>query len=480
MRSRVGIGTDRVTRRGIAVAVLLAVVGAAAGFAYGHTAESTQEATAVVLVHPTEGNPFNPESGDDLVNLATEAELVTSDAVGRAVARQELGVSPVDVLADVAVVVPPNTQLLQITVRHHDGEVARSRAQTFADSYLDYRRTRTTSALFDRSAQVSERTRVVEANLADAAERLAELGPQAPERPQLEQRVDVLTVQAAQLRTENAAIRATAREPGEVVTPAAIAGEGPLAATTWATGAGALLGLAAAAGLAVARVRGSDRIDSAADLAAADQEVVGRADQPTEVRARILLADPRRPLAVLVAGTEAGSTPSADRARALAESFARARLETVHLDLAPQGWRTAVRWSVGGDRPRSGLLDVLHEVAVVDDVLTPTGPHLYTVGLGTTPPVAGSLADLVAGPSVAGIFDDLRKRSDLVIITGTDMTDPATHQLLAHVDLLIPWVVAGVSTTAGLAHTKDLAGAAGVACAGVVFEPDTPSRRVVT
>lgn len=467
MPSLAGTDRSRMLRRATALALLLGLAGAGAGFAYGHASETSHEAVAVVLVHPTEGNPFSPESGDDLVNLATEAELVTSDAVGRAVARQEPGVALPDVLGAVSVVVPANTQLLEITVTHRDAGLARERAQSFADSYLDYRRTRTTSTLFDRAAQVTEQTRVAEASLTDAVARLSKLGPLAPERPQLEQQVDVLTAQVAQLRTEQAAVRATAREPGEVITPAALSGVGPLATTTWATAAGALVGIAGGVAWTLARVRRGDRVDALADLTAAGHDVLGHADKPTEVRARVLVSDPRRPLVVLVAGTDAGTSPSVPRAEELAHCFARAQLETVHLDLAP---RTEVLGT--------GLVDVLHEVAVVDDALKHTAPHLSTVVATGGAPVAADLNDLVAAPAAAGVFDDLRKRCDVVLITGVDMADPVAHQLLAHVDLLVPWVTARRSTVAGLQHAMELARAAGVDSSGVVYDPARPARQV--
>ncbi len=52
------------------------------------------KATATVLVSPLEGNPYSPDGrGDDLVNLQTEAQLVTTDRVSK-IAGQKLGHEP--------------------------------------------------------------------------------------------------------------------------------------------------------------------------------------------------------------------------------------------------------------------------------------------------------------------------------------------------------------------------------------------------
>ena len=51
------------------------------------------EATAVILLNPTEGNPFAPDStaGVNLVDLETEAQLVLSDEVAGLVADRRDG-----------------------------------------------------------------------------------------------------------------------------------------------------------------------------------------------------------------------------------------------------------------------------------------------------------------------------------------------------------------------------------------------------
>ncbi|QYJ04209.1 hypothetical protein KUV85_00580 [Nocardioides panacisoli] len=473
MESSVSSGAARWIRWGAVLTLLLGVAGAGAGYVYGRSADRMHEAEAVVLVHPSEGNPFSPGTGDDLVNLTTESELVTADAVAEAVARKETGVTADDVLASVSTVVPANTQLIRITVTHPDQQVATARAQAFADSYLDYRATRTTSALFDQGAHLAEQERTAEKSLAAAFDQLASLTPSTPARARVEQQIDVLSAQLAQLRTDQATVRSAAVEPGEVITPAAAAAAGPLPATVWATGAGALLGVAMAVGLTAARVRRRDVVDGRADLEAADHEVLGTPDDLTQVRARLLVAAPQRPLVCLAAGTSAGSPMTATQAAELAACFARSRWETIHVDLDPQA----------GTDPASvlpsrllGLREVLRDEASIDDALAVQGPHLHRlhVGAGVVPE---DLPDLVGGPTMGAIFDELRKRADFVLVSGPDLSDPGAHQLLAHVDCVLPWIVRRCSTLGELDAATTVASAAGVPVVGAVYDAGrSPAR----
>jgi succinoglycan biosynthesis transport protein ExoP len=479
-------GRGALLRRSAGLAVALGLLGGAAGAWAGHGRDAVHEATSVILLDPLEGNPFSPDRGDDLVNLATEAELVTSDAVGRAVAGEVGADDPADVLSGVSVEVPVNTQLLRITVAHPDAAVAVTRAQAFAQAYLDYRATRTESAVFDRGAHLAEQTRAAEASLARRFEQLESTLPGQPRRTQLEQQIEVLTVQLAQLRTEQAALRTTGQQPGEVVTPAAVDAAGPVPMTVAGAAAGALAGVALAVGLTAARIRREGRISTALDLTSAGYDVLGGAEEPDAVRARVLVAQPGRPLVLLLAGVGPAGDEEPYAAAAIAASFARARLETIHVDLSgrravpePTDAEPAEVSAEESEEPDAlgdrgpGLLDVLQEIAAVDDALTSVAPHLQRMTVGDTP-VVGDLDDLAAAPGMPPLFADLRKRADVVVVSGTALPAPVTQLLLLQADTVVLWATRHRTRYADLDESAELVRGAGVTLGGVVYDAGRP------
>ena len=71
-------------RRSAILILVLVATGTALGVAAGLRRAEDHTARASILVSPLDGNPFYPSGrGDDLINLETEAQLVTSDSVAR-------------------------------------------------------------------------------------------------------------------------------------------------------------------------------------------------------------------------------------------------------------------------------------------------------------------------------------------------------------------------------------------------------------
>lgn len=469
MRSFVSSGTPRRVAAGAVLLGVLVGVGALAGYVYGLAEDRSHEAEAVVLVHPSEGNPFSPDSGDDLVNLTTEAELVAADAVAVAVARLEPGLTPAEAIENLSTSVPVNTQLIRITVTATDPTVATGRAQAFAETYLDYRTTRTTSAIFDRGAHLAEQERAAESDLAARFDRLSALPPNTPVRSRVEQQTDVLTAELAQLRTEQAALRSTVAEPGEIITPAAPVATFPVPATVWAPAAGGSLALLIGVGGLVARARRKEVVEDLVDLEAADLEVWGTPDRLSDLRGRMLAATAQRPLVCLVAGAGAAG-PTIPVATDLALCLGRAGWETIHVDLGnPVASPAEERASVGG----LGLVDVMRDRVTVEEALVPLGPHLHQLGLGTEVS-AEQLPDLLGAAALAEVIGQLRKRADLVVITGVDLTQPSTEPLLRHVDAVALWVRRRRATLGEVRACASLVRGAGVETLGVVYDPHGP------
>ena len=228
-----------------------ALLGALAGSAVGLLREDAYVASSTVLVTPLEGNPYSPiGSGDDLLNLETEAQLVVSDAVTLAVA-EAVGEDAQELQDRVTVEVPENTQILRVSYRDPDEDTAVDSAQAFAEVYLDNRVERSESALSRQNQDLGGQIRALNRDLRSLNAQRRQGGDAVGTVTR--ERITALTTQIVELQTERAQLRETALDPGQVVNPAIEGTRFPL--PSWSLGllaglvVGALLG--AFAGVAV-------------------------------------------------------------------------------------------------------------------------------------------------------------------------------------------------------------------------------------
>lgn len=452
-------------RARLALGVLLVALGAVAGTAWASYAGREHVATATILLHPLEGNAYSPGGrGDDLVNLETEAQVLRSDAVAQAVLRR-LGSSgtPAGLLARVSVVVPPNTQLLEISVRADDDATAAERASAFAGVYLAFRQSRTESSIFGRTSRLEELVKVREGERKAALDRLERLSPAAPERRLLEQQVQEIVVQIGSLRAQLATAQAIGRDPGQVVTPGHVASPGPMAdpLTMALVGGGATLLL----GLAVVVVRsGRSALTVVGDAAAvvecgllplgavarpvaADDAVIARA------RSVVLAVGPDRPLVVTVAPVTSGVPATFD---ALVEAFANARYEVVAIDLARLPDRVA-------------LAELVLQRASASDVLVPVGEFRSHLRPLDDLSDDGGFADLVASTQMRHCLEDLAKRADLVLVSAPGLRTPVGRALLSASRTVVLEARTAVVTRTDLTEVVEEADRLGGHIAGVLL-----------
>jgi hypothetical protein len=448
-------------RRGLVVVVACTLPGVAAGVWWGDRTEAVHEATAVILVNPLEGNPFSPDgTGDELVNLETEAHLVTSDSVGRLVGRRTGGDTPLgELLAGISVTVPPNTQILQITARAAASADAVERAQAFAETYLAYRQARSESELFDRAAQVQEQIGERNAELRRTATALDAAAARSPQALLLQQELAEITSQIGQLRTQRAVLETQPANPGQVVTPAAVPSSALPGWTVLGGVAGGALGLGCAIAMVTVRARRDPRISDVEDLvellAVVDVPYLGPSDQPVRIRGGLLAAATARPLVVLLGGL-GGADPDRSCAPGLSSCLARAELETVLVDLEH-------RDGTAGASKRLGLVDLLLERTTAHDLLGDDVQVGY-VGAGTTPP---RLDDLTSAPRMWDLVEELRKRADVVLLAGGPLGEARTRALLPLADRVV-LEVGDLLTADGLTRAVDEVRRCGSTLAGVV------------
>ena len=144
--------------RSVALTMLVAaVVGTAFGLVGAAFATSTYTAEATVLVSPLAGNPFTPNgNGDDLTNLQTEAQLASSDAVAQLVTGGATTGTGSDILNGLSVKVPSNTQVLVLDYRAGSLNLAKARAQSFAQSYLGFRVSRNEQVVAAQALRIQD------------------------------------------------------------------------------------------------------------------------------------------------------------------------------------------------------------------------------------------------------------------------------------------------------------------------------------
>lgn len=447
-------------RSSLALVLALALLGMVAGWWVGTRQASSHTATAVVLVSPLEGNPFSPTgSGSELVNLETEAQLVRSDAVALdVIADLGLDTSPTELLEHVTAEVPPNTQIVRITVEGAGEDEAVDQAQAFADSFLQFRRSRARTAAGIQADQIAEQVANQQQELNTRTRRLADLDPASGPAVLLRQQIVEATTQLGELRAELAALEATRTDPGEVVTPATPPTTGWLSSTPVLALAGLIAGAGAGLLLLAIRSRRDDRVRDVADLDGVGVPVLGEitdgaggADLSTSaVRSAVLALLPQRPLVLAMVGIE-GEVRVADE---LAWSMARARHEVVHVELE------------SGLDDREGMSDLLLDVATLDDVLRPVTPHLQRIPAGRS---ADRLRDLLGGPQMQAVLTGLGERADVVVVEAGAVGEPRAAAVVRHTHGVVLEVRAGHTRLPRIAAAREAVWSAGGEVVGLVL-----------
>jgi succinoglycan biosynthesis transport protein ExoP len=268
-RSRRG----RVTRV-VVLAVVLGIVGALVGAFVGLRLAGVHTATANVLVSPLAGNPYNPVgNGTALVNLETEAQLVSSADVVAEVQRKVPGTDASALTSGLTVTVPANTQIL--TVAYASGQTDQSVrvAQAFAESYLSYRLRRATALVQTQVDQINGQISSLQKQQNKLGNRLDDVDDQNSGKASvLRAQVESTTSQLDQLKSNLADLQSTPLNPGQVITPATP--PAPSAVPYWALGAlggllaGVVLGVLLGS-LTLARRTGPDTAGLGTDVAPA-------------------------------------------------------------------------------------------------------------------------------------------------------------------------------------------------------------------
>jgi polysaccharide biosynthesis transport protein len=370
------------------------------------------------------------------INLETEEGLVDSSAVAALVAEElQLNGDTEELLDSLEVSVDGNSEILVIAYVDQDRTVARSRAQSFAESYLDFKRRQSQQLLRNQTRRVEEQIQSLSRDIAALDEEIV-----ATTDPVLRQtlsgrqaaqtaRLGVLQQQLGDLQS-NAALS----DPGMIVQPASLpsdpANENYLRNGFLALVLGLILGL----GLAFLRERLDDRIrdieDLEAHLGAPGLAViprrkrfrVGRRSRPVTLAAPtspaaeayrrfctgfLFASDERAARVVMIAspGGESGKAATAvNLSVALAEAGKRVVLVSADLRSAPAAEKT--------EGP--GLVDVLSGTNTLDEALRLSSiRNLELLGAGAAP---SNPTEILHSKKTASLFRELASSMDFVVI----------------------------------------------------------------
>lgn len=461
------------TRRTAALTAVLTLIGAGAGYLAAGVVPQEHSATATILLNPLEGNAYRPGgSGENLINLTTEAQVVRSDKMNAEVA-QALGwaTEPSALAGALAVSVQTNTQILSLTFTDPSAERAAEGAQTYAETYLTFRNERATTSI-DRDRQIiQEQVAALQAELDGLAAQISQAG-NTSDATVLTARVQTLTTQISQLTAQLADLSTTTLDPGQVVVNATLAAANPLAGPLVLAAVGGLAGLVAGLALAFLLSRRSKVIKGTGEVALVRQNPVAvlkgasdlspwTDDVPPEIfeaRSAVLsalAAQARR--TVLVAAVQPGTPLSSiSLARAMGRTGLRVALVDTTTALLPPDL-------VDGEL--TTLVDLMADATGPVLTLADGGDGVWMLPTGALPD-RSSLA--LRGRAVEDAIRRLLTDFDVLVLHADRVESDVGRTLSAVAQHVVIEVHTGLSRTTDLLAAAQAASLSGAAVIGVV------------
>lgn len=473
--------------------LVLTALGAAAGTGVGLQRAEEHTAEASILVSPLEGNPFYPSGrGDDLINLETEAQVVGSDPVARDVAtRIRDSVSTASLLDGLEVTVPANTQILTIQYTADSDSAAVERAQAFADAFLDYRKARSEQVVRSRTERIQSQIDAQNKTLASLVAR-STVEQNTARKNLLQEQIRGVTAQIAQLGAQLAELQTGTVDPGQVITPASVVGDSVFRGVVVYALIGALAGLLLALAVVVVRARAENRLHHSEDVDSSGLPLLGSVSMNEvlatnagivsldsagdfdigsglqNLRVSVLSRERRRPVRILYAAAADGSRYPRT-ALGLAYAAAASSLTTVLVD-ATGGAGDITRLLELESSP--GFSDVLSSDISLDRAMTQVTDHLHVIPAGRPDPRAD---DLLTGPRMSTIFQDIANIADIVIIATGPLRSSRSQALAIVTDVIVVEAVESQSRLGDLVAIADDPTLAG-SVLGVVFVGRPRSR----
>lgn len=476
------------------ILIALTVLGGLAGAAVGATVSESRTATAVILLNPLDGNPFYPGTrGELLVNLFSEAQVIRSNTVAKTLPdATATGATAEQILTNLSVSVPANTQILQVSYSSADPAVALGRAQGFADAYLAYRKARAAASIASRVDGTKAEIAAHETDLTRLTAQVAAAPIGSATAGLLLTQVQSLATQISQLNARMGDIASTALDPGQVITPAKLQTPDPIGTRGILVVGGALLGLLL--GLAIAYLRSGVRSKSVVRTAAQIEAFGIRtlATQPNTVEAahrtfsgsvpadinssflpfgaQILdLTRHHRSKSILIAASRTDAEHPLSVV-SMASSLAASGIETIVVDMTG---KLVLPLSAGGRSP--GLADVLRDGLPIDSALVSVGPSLRVIRAASR---TDSVSRVNAAPGLMELIGSLAERADVVLVAAGSMLTPDTQLLASAIKSAVIEIEYGHSRISELSAAVQICNDLSVDLLGAVVLPPHHTDRV--
>lgn len=432
----------RALRRYVAWIVLGSLLGGLLAAAYAFSRPVRYTSTASVLLKPSPGNAFSPQSAASFqqieIAMTTEAALTNSGPV-LAIAQKRLGNEVTATSSNVTGTVPPNTQIVQVQFTSASPRQAHDGAHAVANALLTYRTSQSAAAIAGKLDQLGTQVDAANGNL-KAAKQGAATNPAASA-----QKVRLYESKLSSLNASVQALKATASDPGTVIKPASSATT-PSSLSPWIyVVVGVLLALAFSVTIALWRERNDDRVrsgstsvaglpvlaripvlDAQATVASAAPDSRLR-DAFRTARAALLAAAPP-PKTIAVASLDERDD-SGLLALNLAQTLAGANYRVV-LVVATAGSQVGDVLHV---HAQQGLTEVIEQEADVDPILVDRdGLSVLPYGLAERRD-----ADVFAGARFPALLGRLERGRDYVILVSDPVSTPGGLDVTLLADVLV-------------------------------------------
>ncbi|HVM15733.1 MAG TPA: polysaccharide biosynthesis tyrosine autokinase [Egibacteraceae bacterium] len=429
-------------------------------------------------------SPFDPTPSPATGFVATEVQIITSAPVREAVA-ERIGVAP-------AVDVMPITGTAVVELRAESTDPARAAliANTYAESYISFRRDQAIESLLAASREIQVRADAIQSEIDDLSARMAALppctgtppSPSCAERDTLQRERDLKLVHVNSFRAkvDQVGVDVALRDGGSQVISPAVASTDPVRPQPMRNGVLALgVGLVFGAGLAFLFDHLDDSIKSKEDFerTARDLDVLGiiplitgwrkgeafvvsqaepsspAAEAYRTLRTSIQFISVNRTVRTLQitspAASEGKSTTTANLAVAMARAGRQVIVASCDLRRPRVHEFFGLSNSVGFTSVLLGEVPLSRAVQEV-----PNEPRLRLLSAGPLPP---NPSELLSSPRAAEVLSALRENCDVLLVDCPPVLPVTDATVLASwVDATLLVVTSGSTTRKQLGRTVEM------------------------
>lgn len=480
-----GLMVRQAARRRWVWIVVGVVFASAIGFAFVHIRPPMYTATSEVLVLPTPGSPFSPESlkaGQQVdVGLATEANMINSPQVTSEVAKRITGtISGSGRHASATMI--SNSQILQIEYASSTRRGAKNGADIYAESYLAARGNIAKTFRQDKVTHINNQIASMESRLKRATNVKKSIQGDSSNLSIQQISNRIVTLEQSLSDAED-----LSTHPGTIVAKATLPSNiqrffAPLIIGGMAL-AGALLGFL----VALWRTYSDGRVDSQTDRsvggiavwATLSENNKSHAGLPTDHQARnddayrrlriAVVANVKKP-SILAVSSPTETTGIAEVATNLAVALSSAGYDVALVDTDTRAGGVA---ELLGVSPSPGAAEILAGSSNISAGGT-TEYGVYVIPAGDN---SATVSDVFSGRELSGMLESLRENVDYVIVAAPSLATSDGLAPTAAADGVVLAVVDGVTTHEEVFNVLERSRVHGVVAMGVVtLSKDLPGR----